>query len=392
MGRSREGSVAHQVLLLQVLVVLLVVVAGVGLAAYDVRQDARDSAVDRAVSVAQTVAESPTVHDALGDPDASEQLQPFTERVRTDTDVDFVVVMDLDRTRYTHTNPAQIGGKFIGDLGGAPEGRVFTQEYTGTLGPSMRAVVPVVVDGDVAALVSVGITIEKIDQALPAALLPVGIAAVAVLAVGLLGALLISRRLRRQTHGLGEQELGRMYEYHRAVLHAVREGLLLLDDQDGVEMANPAAAGWLDELRARRRRLPVVVSAVAQRAREIASGDSGLAATARARTASGRWITVRGWVLQNGTDARTAITLEPARGPELAELLAEAYGLTARERRVSKLVAQGLPNAAIAARLYLSTYTVQDHLKAIFEKLDVSNRGQLVARLFLDPCQRVAGA
>ena len=169
-------------------------------------------------------------------------------------------------------------------------------------------------------------------------------------------------------------------------------GLLLLDDQDGVEMANPAAPVWLDELRPRRRRLPVVVSAVAQRARQIASGDSGLAATARARTASGRWITVRGWVLQNGSEARTAITLEPARGPELAELLAEAYGLTARERRVSKLVAQGLPNAAIAARLYLSTYTVQDHLKAIFGKLDVSNRGQLVARLFLDPSERSAGA
>jgi DNA-binding CsgD family transcriptional regulator len=103
-------------------------------------------------------------------------------------------------------------------------------------------------------------------------------------------------------------------------------------------------------------------------------------------------VTVRGWVLQNGSEARAAITLEPAQGPELAELFAEAYGLTARERRVSKLVAQGLPNAAIAARLYLSTYTVRDHLKAIFEKLDVSNRGQLVARLFLDPYQRSAGA
>src|ERR1700754_3234196 len=56
-------------------------------------------------------------------------------------------------------------------------------------------------------------------------------------------------------------------------------GLLLLDDQDGVEMANPAAGAWLDELRARERRLPVVVSAVAQRAREIASGAGGLAAT-----------------------------------------------------------------------------------------------------------------
>jgi DNA-binding CsgD family transcriptional regulator len=168
-------------------------------------------------------------------------------------------------------------------------------------------------------------------------------------------------------------------------------GVLLLDDQDGVEMANPAAAAWIDELPARRRGLPLVVSAVAERAREMASAESDLAATARARTAAGRWITVRRWALQNGTEAHTAITLEPARRPELAGLLAEAYGLTARERRVSMLVAEGLPNAAIAARLYLSTYTVQDHLKAIFEKLDVSNRGQLVARLFLDRSQPSAG-
>ena len=88
--------------------------------------------------------------------------------------------------------------------------------------------------------------IEKIDRALPAALLPVAIAAVAVLAVGLLGALLISRRLRRQTHGLSEQELGRMYEYHHAVLHAVREGLLLLDDQDRVQLVNDEARRLLD--------------------------------------------------------------------------------------------------------------------------------------------------
>ena len=126
------------------------------------------------------------------------------------------------------------------------------------------------------------------------------------------------------------------------------------------------------------------MTAVAERARAIASGHSDVAATARVRAASGRWVLVRGSVLRNGTHVRTAVTLEPARAPELAELIADAYGLTARERRVTELVAQGLSTAAIAARLHLSTYTVQDHLKAIFEKLDVSSRGELVARLFLD--------
>ena len=156
-------------------------------------------------------------------------------------------------------------------------------------------------------------------------------------------------------------------------------GLLVLDDDDGIEMADAAATAWLDELSATGRRLPLVVTAVAERARAAST------ATVRARTRSGRWLLVRGSALANGGEApRIAVTLEPARAPDLAEVIADAYGLTAREWRVTELVAQGLSNAVIAGRLYLSPYTVQDHLKAIFEKLDVSSRGQLVARLFVD--------
>ena len=164
-------------------------------------------------------------------------------------------------------------------------------------------------------------------------------------------------------------------------------GLLVLDDDDGIEMADAAADAWLDELRATGRRLPVVVTAVAARVRAIESGrtDGAATVTVRARARSGRWVLVRGSALGNGGRApRIAVTLEPARAPELAEVIADAYGLTARERRVTELVARGLPNVAIGDQLHLSPYTVQDHLKAIFEKLEVSSRGQLVARLFVD--------
>jgi DNA-binding CsgD family transcriptional regulator len=164
-------------------------------------------------------------------------------------------------------------------------------------------------------------------------------------------------------------------------------GLLILDDEDGIEMANAAAAAWLDELPDDGYALPLVVAAVAQRARAIASGASEVAAAARVRAASGRWLAVRGSVLCNGSRDRTAVTLEPARTHELAALIVAAYGLTERERSVTELVAQGLSTAAIAARLHLSVFTVQDHLKSVFEKLDVSSRGELVARLFIDHYQ-----
>ena len=238
---GRELSVARQILALQGLVVLVLVAVSLTLAAYDARRDARATATDRAVAVAQAVADSPTVVRALADRDPSTVLQPFAERVRRDTDVDFVVVMRLDRTRFTHPDPSQIGEKFIGDLGTAPDGRVFTQEYTGTLGPSMRAVVPVRDGGRVTALVSVGITVSTIDRLLRHDLLPILLAALAVLAAGLGAAWLVSRRLRRQTHGLGEREITRMYEYYSAVLHAVREGLLLLDDRGRVQLVNDEA-------------------------------------------------------------------------------------------------------------------------------------------------------
>jgi DNA-binding CsgD family transcriptional regulator len=152
-------------------------------------------------------------------------------------------------------------------------------------------------------------------------------------------------------------------------------GLLVLAADGTVEMANPAAGRWLDELGAGDRpggHLPLAVRAAASRAR------------ARIRTPAGRWVVVRGSLLGDGPGSRVAILLEAARPPELAPLIADAYGFTERERLVTELVARGFPTSEIAGRLHLSAYTVQDHLKSIFEKSGTGSRGDLVARLFFD--------
>ena len=251
----RDRSVAQQIFVLQTLILLAVVVAALGLAYADARQEQLETARIRSLDVAKAVADAPTVVSALHRRHPSDVIQPFAEDVRRDTGTDFVVVMALDRTRYSHPDPTRIGEPFIGDLGGAPQGRPFTQEYTGTLGPSMRAVVPVLDRGKVVALVSVGITLENVDRQLQRRLWPIVLAAVALLAVGGVGAWLISRRLRRQTHGMGAGEITRMYEYYDSVLHAVREGLLLLDEDGRVQLVNDEATRLLDT--APRRGTPV---------------------------------------------------------------------------------------------------------------------------------------
>jgi len=164
-------------------------------------------------------------------------------------------------------------------------------------------------------------------------------------------------------------------------------GLVLLAADSSITLADAAAERWLAELSdsAPGDPVPAVVAAVASRARSIGDGDAatGGIARARVRTASGAWLIVRGSTLGDD-DAQTAVIIEPARPHELAPLIADAYGFTERERAVTQLVAQGLPTNAIGERLYISPWTVQDHLKAVFEKVGVSTRGELVARVFFE--------
>jgi sensor histidine kinase regulating citrate/malate metabolism len=243
----RAGSVAGQILLLQLLLVVLLVVVALALAAYDARRDARSRASEQTLAVAEAVADSPAVRDAFDGPAPTTVLQPYAEEVRRDTGTDFVVVMDRDRIRFTHPEPDRIGAEFVGDLGTAPDGTPFTQDYVGTLGPSVRTVVPVLAEsGEVIGFVAVGISLEQIRHELVRSLTPLALAGLVELAVGGLGTLLLSRRLRRQTHGMGAAELTRMYEYYDAVLHAVREGLLLLDTDNRVQLANDEARRLLD--------------------------------------------------------------------------------------------------------------------------------------------------
>ncbi|WP_083666581.1 sensor histidine kinase [Saccharomonospora sp. CUA-673] len=230
-------------LVLQFVVVTVLVVTGAGLAYVDASQAAKDKAAEEVMSVAATLADSPDVRSAVQDPNPSEVLQPYASRVRADTGIDFITVMGTDRTRYTHPDPERIGEAFIGTIRPALEGRMFTETYTGTLGPSVRAVAPVRGEGDgaVVALVSVGITVEAISDELTSRLGVVAIVAVGVLVVGGVGSYLVSRRLSRQTRGVAPAELSSMFEYYEAILHSVREGLVLVGRDGRVVLCNDAA-------------------------------------------------------------------------------------------------------------------------------------------------------
>ena len=238
-------SLATQVFLLQVIVVGVVLTAAGALAFAEVRRTSDADARRTVLTVAETLARSPDVAAALGSPHPETVLQPLAESVRGDTGVDFVVIMSPGRVRYSHPNPARIGGQFVGHIEPALRGHPFTETYTGTLGRSVRSVVPVSQHGSVIGLVSVGITEARLGKQLfRQALIMTGVGLLGF-AVAAFGTLLVSRRLRRQTLGLGPVEITRMYEHHDAVLHSVREGLLVFGPDRRLLLANDEAVRLL---------------------------------------------------------------------------------------------------------------------------------------------------
>jgi sensor histidine kinase regulating citrate/malate metabolism len=236
---SPRWSLARQLFVLQIFVVAFVVLAGAALAWYDAGRRTEDAARDKVVAVARTLAAQPAVADALVAPDPTASLQPLADRVRAEAGVDFITIMSPQGIRHTHPDPSRIGKPFRGNID--PE-RTLVETYTGTLGPSVRAVVPVHRGSQMVGLVADGITVRVITAELSRQVTVLVLVAGGALLLG--GALtyLVNARIRRHTHGMRPAELSRMYEYHDAILHAVREGLLLVAPDGRVTLCNDGAA------------------------------------------------------------------------------------------------------------------------------------------------------
>ncbi len=238
----RRWALASQIFALQVTVAAIVVAGGLAGAFVQARGATEEQARQRVLAVAHTLATDPVVLEAVSGPGAADLLQPYVTRVQSDTATDFVVVMSPQGVRFTHPDPAQVGKVFVGHIDPARAGQDVTEHYVGTLGPSTRAVVPVFARGDhsgpVIALVSVGIGLAAVSNQVGAQVPGLAVAAALAALIAGIGTWLVARHVRRQTRGMNTRELRQMYEYYDAVLHAVREGLLLIDRAGRVQLVN----------------------------------------------------------------------------------------------------------------------------------------------------------
>lgn len=188
-------------------------------------------------------------------------------------------------------------------------------------------------------------------------------------------------------------------------------GLVVFDRQSRVVSANEDALHWLRQLLGSENEVddgadvppaqevdeilgsPVLerqitpIWALLSRAHAVADGVDSRAARLRLRDHRGRWLVLHASALtsqRDGSADSVAVVIEPAKSSEIAPIIIEAYSLTPRERDVVVALASGDSTSEIAGRLFLSQHTVRDHIKTVFDKVGVSSRAELVAKLFAE--------
>jgi two-component system CitB family sensor kinase len=237
---------------LAVVVVLLALVTGVF--AWMGARAVTDVSETEALATARTLASDPEVREGstrasrehAAEPDAAitGPLQELAEDLRERSGIQFAVITDDRGIRLTHPRPEEIGKRVSTSPDSALAGRETVTHGAGTLGETVRAKVPVYSsqdDGTVVGEVSVGIHASVLDADLRREFLALGSVAVLALALGVFASVALGRRLRRETLGVGPEELAEMARDQGAVLRGLDDGVLGFSSAGELTLSNSTA-------------------------------------------------------------------------------------------------------------------------------------------------------
>jgi two-component system CitB family sensor kinase len=262
MRRVPWQRLSTQVVIMQVLVLAFTMTAGFTVVLLNLKGQFNRQYEQRALAVAETLASQRAVISGVeaSRPDPAGVVQRLAMAAQAGTGALFVVITDARGIRYSHPDVALIGKPVYRDKEpGSTEpyrtGKPWMGLQTGTLGLTLRSQVPTltargkapIFDGSrLVGQVSVGFTTAQVSSQLATGVLPtLGALLLAVLGVGVLAALALSRRLKRQTFGLELGEIAALLQEREAMLHGIREGVLGYDNNERVLLANDAARSLL---------------------------------------------------------------------------------------------------------------------------------------------------
>jgi CitB family two-component system sensor histidine kinase MalK len=199
---------------------------------------------EKARNISRMVANSPLVIEAMSGKQDEKEIQPFANKMKKLTNVNFVVVMDMKGIRKSHPDSKMVGKHFIGgDEGPALKGKEYVSFSKGTLGPSLRSFTPIWgTNGKQVGAVAVGISLANVDKAVSKSREGIYLGTLFGSLIGIIGAILLARYLKKVLLGLEPFAIARLLQERNAMLQSVREGIVAVDQESRITLVNRAAS------------------------------------------------------------------------------------------------------------------------------------------------------
>lgn len=203
----------------------------------------------RVMAIGQSLAQSPSLREGLRNPEGWRIIQPIAERVRLATDVEYVVVFDMDKVRYSHPLESQIGTRFEGgDEGPSLTEQSYVSRAQGVKGDSIRAFVPVMDEEGAKQLgvVVVGALVPSFLQIAWEYRLNLYLPLLLGTVFGILGAVWVANRIKRQMFNMEPLDIARLFEEREAVIESIAEGIIAIDRNERITVFNKQAARMMN--------------------------------------------------------------------------------------------------------------------------------------------------
>ncbi|PXW60994.1 two-component system sensor histidine kinase DcuS [Grimontella sp. AG753] len=207
----------------------------------------REGVKDTAMAVARTLADEPEIKRALSMPVGSQTVQDLAQAVQRRNDLLFVVVTDMDGIRLSHREASEVGKHFIGDdLIPALHGRENVSVNHGVLAEALRVFTPVFdARHQQIGVVAIGISLSKVDKQISHSRWGLLLTMLFSAMVGSLGIWALVRVLKRILFGLEPYEISTLFEQRQAMLQSLKEGVIAVDREGNITLANQAARQML---------------------------------------------------------------------------------------------------------------------------------------------------
>jgi two-component system CitB family sensor kinase len=257
--RLLRQRLSTQVVIMMVAILVVTMAAGFAVVQWNLNRQLDDQYEQRSLAVAQSLASQPGLQQAVrtGGPGGigpHGAVQSMAMAAMRSTAATFVVVTNAQGIRLSHPNPRLIGmpvwypDKDVPSSETFRTGKDWIGIEPGTIGVEAVGKAPMFSHGKLIGEVSVGFLTTKVARQVTQTLVDLAVYFLAVLALGVLAALGLARRLKRQTFGLELREIAALLQEREAMLHGIREGVLGYDKNERIVLANDFARQLLDLL------------------------------------------------------------------------------------------------------------------------------------------------